>query len=63
MNNWQTLDKLVPTPNRQVLLRIPASKEAGAPATYVIRWSSDQDVAWDIANDKSRYDAFAEIES
>lgn len=60
--NWQTLDKLVPKPTRQVLLRIPWNKEAGSLTTYVIRWSSDGDVAWGIANGKSQYDAFAEIE-
>lgn len=63
--NWhfKTLDKLKSMPTRQVLLRFHPPKEAGATRTYVIRWSTDEDVLYDIKVKKSPYDAFAEIES
>lgn len=62
--NWhfKTLDKLKSMPTRQVLLRHHPPKEAGATRTYVIRWSTDEDVLYDIEVKKSPYDAFAEIE-
>lgn len=63
MNNWQTLDNLVRNPNRQILLRLKPSSFLGNVPTYVIRWSSDEDVHYDIKNGTSPYDAFAEIES